>query len=202
MSDLNEKQICEYGGRRIFLEKCSCAGPCEGCPAWRAEKAFKFIVDRAEKHSHIGPLRCVDLLNIITAAANTPAPLPPAHKLTLLGPGVSSKNARRILFKPSGVPFVAPDVKVRFWMKDAARQLSEQWGERPPLDGDLRVDLEIYLGPRQRLDTDNAASSVLDALERGGVIVNDNRISELKARRHKTDRKNPRVEIQIREIES
>jgi Holliday junction resolvase RusA-like endonuclease len=59
------------------------------------------------------------------------------------------------------------------WQRDAQAELRLQWARRPPLErvGWLTVQFRC---PQGRVDLDNALGSVLDALVRAGVLVDDN----------------------------
>jgi len=66
-----------------------------------------------------------------------------------------------------------------------------------PLDGDVRVRIDVYRKAR-RSDLDNALKVVLDCLQ-GYAYHNDAQIVEIHARRY-DDPRNPRVEITVEAI--
>lgn len=68
----------------------------------------------------------------------------------------------------------------------------------PLLQGELRVSLVLYR-PEKRGDVDNYAKTLLDSLQ-GHVYANDRQICELHIVR-RDDRHNPRVEVEISEVE-
>lgn len=75
-----------------------------------------------------------------------------------------------------------------------------------PIQGRCQVDLVCY-EPNARRDPDNVISGarkvILDALQRLGVLAGDGRkyVSKAINDRVEVDRKNPRVEVEIKEIE-
>lgn len=78
--------------------------------------------------------------------------------------------------------------------KAAAAALALAAGCRPVSD-EVSVTVDVYR-PAKRGDLDNTLKSLLDSLT--GVAWNDDsQVSEIKARRYDTDRKNPRVVVTI-----
>jgi Holliday junction resolvase RusA-like endonuclease len=53
------------------------------------------------------------------------------------------------------------------------------------------VQMDVYLGPRQRLDSDNALKVGIDSLVRCGVLHSDANVYESRAIIHKDERNNP-----------
>lgn len=66
------------------------------------------------------------------------------------------------------------------------------------------VEMDVYLGPRQRGDFDNFWKCGLDALVNCGVIHNDSAVDgdKSKCAVHKEDRENPRTEYLVTRLES
>lgn len=64
-----------------------------------------------------------------------------------------------------------------------------------------RVEVHLYLGPRQRLDADNGAKVAIDALTYAGVIHSDTSV-ESHMIPHKDERDNPRTEYIVERLES
>lgn len=114
------------------------------------------------------------------------------HHLVILGKPVSSKNNKGVDTRTGRVFTPAP---VRAWKTSAVRQLKTQW-RAPPILGAVSVDFQVYQGPGQSLDLDNAFAGAMDALQGAGVIKNDYQITRLSAERHR-DRDAPRIEITI-----
>ena len=121
-----------------------------------------------------------------------------AIELVILGLPVSQKNQKRICRTRDGKPFIASSKKVSAWKKAAEAQVREQWGDRKGIDGgiELTVFVRSFLGPRQKIDTDNLAAAPLDILEKSGVIANDYWVRRVISERHR-DVDNPRVELTI-----
>lgn len=71
-------------------------------------------------------------------------------------------------------------------------------GLSAPLSGNLEVKIDVY---RQRRsgDLDNRIKVLLDALQ-GRAYLNDSQVVRIVAERH-DDKENPRVEVEIKEIE-
>jgi crossover junction endodeoxyribonuclease RusA len=67
-----------------------------------------------------------------------------------------------------------------------------------PCDGELVINLDLYR-PRKRGDLDNHIKVVLDALQ-SWAYTNDDQVVEIHAYRH-DDKDNPRVEVEVLEIE-
>jgi Holliday junction resolvase RusA-like endonuclease len=64
-----------------------------------------------------------------------------------------------------------------------------------------RVEVHVYLGPRQRLDADNGGKLLCDALEYAGVIHSDNFVAPFTCHPHKDQRDNPRTEFIVERME-
>jgi hypothetical protein len=60
------------------------------------------------------------------------------------------------------------------------------------------VEVDVYLGPGQRLDADNGGKCAVDALVRAGVIHSDAFVKPFTIRPQKDDRQNPRTEYCVR----
>ena len=65
-----------------------------------------------------------------------------------------------------------------------------------------RVEVHVYLGPRQRLDADNCGKLLCDALENAGVIHSDAFVEDFRVRPHKDERDNPRTEFVVSRMEA
>jgi Holliday junction resolvase RusA-like endonuclease len=119
-------------------------------------------------------------------------------RIVISGNPVSQKNQKRIARTKDGRPFIVSSKKVLAWKKAAQGQIAEQWGSRETIDGgiELAIDIQSYLGPRQKIDTDNLAAAPLDILEKSGVISNDYWVRRVVSERHR-DVDNPRVEITL-----
>ncbi len=65
----------------------------------------------------------------------------------------------------------------------------------PRFSGALRVELRFYRSDNRRVDTDNLAKLVLDALN-GVAWLDDSQIVRLSVEKH-VDRENPRTEVEV-----
>ena len=57
--------------------------------------------------------------------------------------------------------------------KEMRRQLQEQWGDNPPLEGPISLSIEIY--GEGRADADNIIGALMDAAN--GLLWTDDRVS-------------------------
>lgn len=83
------------------------------------------------------------------------------------------------------------------YKKDAAQSAKTQ-GIDSPLTGDLSIAIQVYR-PLKSGDLDNRLKVVLDSLQ-GVAYENDSQIVEIRAWRF-DDKRNPRIEISINEIQ-
>lgn len=71
----------------------------------------------------------------------------------------------------------------RKWKKDFATRAKFAWSPWPLIAGEFRIKIIIgTISGKMRSDIDNAAGSVLDALQDAGLIANDRDCRELVAR--------------------
>lgn len=77
--------------------------------------------------------------------------------------------------------------------------LLQQLDQREVLEGAVRVDIHLFR-PIMAGDIDNRAKVVLDALQ-GFCYVDDKQVCELHMYRHE-DKKEPRVEVVVSEVQS
>jgi Holliday junction resolvase RusA-like endonuclease len=66
------------------------------------------------------------------------------------------------------------------------------------IDGYFEVEVKVFY-PSQRSDLDNALKVVMDCLQSAKVIRNDNKCVKIVAEKY-LDKKNPRVELKIKEV--
>lgn len=62
------------------------------------------------------------------------------------------------------------------------------------------VRVDVYLGPKQRLDADNAGKVALDALQNAGVLHSDAYVHECRLLVHKFQRDRPRTEFLVERL--
>ena len=113
-------------------------------------------------------------------------------KLIIFGRPVSQKNAKRVV---PGIKFPITDKHVARWKKDAIAQLTAQW-HLPKLVKPIPLGIVAYMAKGQSMDCDNLAAGPMDALEKAGVISNDNKFHPLIIGRAR-DWETPRIEIFI-----
>lgn len=100
--------------------------------------------------------------------------------------------------------FLTPEARAFY---DAVAILSRGQSVAPTDDTERRkarysVIVDVYLGPRQHMDFDNAWKCSLDALTRAGIIHNDSAVDGATSNCiiHGNDRENPRTEYKVRRI--
>jgi Holliday junction resolvase RusA-like endonuclease len=62
----------------------------------------------------------------------------------------------------------------RDWMARQVANFRDAWGDRPPIESPVHVYLDLHGKHHRGSDADNLNGSVLDALQKAGVIKNDN----------------------------
>lgn len=123
-------------------------------------------------------------------------------RLTYHGAVLSKKNSKRIIKnRRTGAPVIASNPAAKANENDMVTQFSLHAAR---LEGPIvccAVDIKIFEPNLQRRDIDNQATSILDALVKAGMLVDDSFkcVRELGIRFAGIDRKNPRAEIVITE---
>lgn len=121
-------------------------------------------------------------------------------KLTLYGDPRTKKNSTRILRTRSGTPFVTPSKAF------ADYQTACLWQIRaPPAPISARVNVRCvyYMKTARRVDLANLIEATTDILVKARVLEDDNSkiVAGHDGSRVELDRKNPRVEIEIKKME-
>lgn len=120
--------------------------------------------------------------------------------LTLYGDPRTKKNSARILRTSSGAPFVAPSKAYTDYETDCLRQI-----KRPhsPISARVNVRCVYYMKTARRVDLANLIEATTDILVKAHVLEDDNSkiVAAHDGSRVKIDRKQPRVEIEIEEME-
>ncbi len=120
--------------------------------------------------------------------------------LTLYGNPATKKNSARILRNHSGRPFVAPSKAFVEYEGNCLLQI-----KRPlsPLSARLNVCCIYYMATARRVDLANLIEATTDILVKAGVLEDDNSkiVAAHDGSRVLLDRKNPRAEIEIKEME-
>lgn len=125
-------------------------------------------------------------------------------KLTIYGNPVTKKNSQRILYKFTKfgrkTPFIAPSKAYVDYETDCLRQI-----KRPlsPISARANVRCVYYMKTARRVDLANLIEATTDILVKAGVLADDNSkiVAAHDGSRVELDRKNPRVEIWIEEME-
>lgn len=125
-------------------------------------------------------------------------------KLTLYGNPVTKKNSQRILYKFTKfgrkTPFIAPSKAYVDYETDCLRQIKKP---RSPISARVNVRCVYYMKTARRVDLANLIEATTDILVKAHVLEDDNSkiVAAHDGSRVDLDRKNPRVEIEIEEME-
>lgn len=121
-------------------------------------------------------------------------------KLTLYGDPRTKKNSARILRSRSGGRFVAPSKAYVDYETDCLRQI-----KRPhsPISARVNVRCVYYMATRRKVDLANLIEATCDILVKAKVLADDNSqiVAAHDGSRVDYDKKNPRAEIWIEEME-
>lgn len=125
-------------------------------------------------------------------------------RLTLYGNPVTKKNSQRILYKFTKfgrkTTFIAPSKAYVDYETDCIRQI-----KRPhsPISARVNVRCVYYMKTASRVDLANLIEATTDILVKARVLEDDNSkiVAAHDGSRVELDRKNPRVEIEIEEME-
>ena len=119
---------------------------------------------------------------------------------TLKGPPRTKKNHQRILRGAGGRPTIAQSKEYIQYEKDCLWQIRSP---PQPLAGPVNVKCLYYMPTRRRVDLTNLLEATDDILVRAGVLADDCAavVAGHDGSRVLLDRKNPRVEIEITEME-
>ena len=120
--------------------------------------------------------------------------------LTLYGDPRTKKNSARILRTRSGAPFVAPSKAFEDYQTACLWQIR---APPAPLSARLNVRCIYYMKTARRVDLANLIEATTDILVKARVLEDDNSriVAGHDGCRVELDRKNPRVEIEIEEME-
>lgn len=121
--------------------------------------------------------------------------------ITLIGEPRTKKNSARILKSRSGGRFVAPSKAYADYETDCLRQI-----KRPhsPVSARVNVRCVYYMKTARRVDLANLIEATTDILVKAGVLADDNSkiVAAHDGSRVEHDKKNPRAEIWIEEMEA
>ena len=120
--------------------------------------------------------------------------------LTLYGDPRTKKNSARILKGRSGGRFVAPSKAFVDYQESCLWQI-----KRPhsPVSARVNVRCVYYMQTRRKVDLANLIEATCDILVKAGVLADDNSkiVAAHDGSRVDYDKNDPRVEIEIEEME-
>lgn len=121
-------------------------------------------------------------------------------RATLKGAPRTKKNHQQILKNRSGRPFVAPSKEFLVYQEQCLWQIRTP---RRAISEAVNVKAVYYMPNRRRVDLTNLLEATDDILVRAGVLADDcaSVVAGHDGSRVLLDRKNPRVEIEIVEME-
>ena len=124
----------------------------------------------------------------------------PMLTYTLLGAPRTKKNSQRVFRLPSGGTRIAPSAAYVQYEWDCLRQLPPP---SRPLAGPVNVKCLYFMPTRRRVDLTNLLEATDDILVKAGVLADDCAavVAGHDGSRVLLDRKRPRVEITITEME-
>ena len=115
--------------------------------------------------------------------------------ITIYGQGPSKSNGYRVVVLNGHGSLTRSDALVRY----AANFYLQMGGYRDlGVQGLFELHVDVYFTTMNH-DLDNSLKVLLDCLQKGGAVRNDNRCVKIVARKF-IDRLNPRVELRIVEL--
>nr|DAV49942.1 MAG TPA: Endodeoxyribonuclease RusA [Caudoviricetes sp.] len=120
--------------------------------------------------------------------------------LLIYGEPRTKKNSARILRTRAGAPFVAPSKAYVDYETDCLRQIKRP---RSPISARVNVRCVYYMKTARRVDLANLIEATTDILVKAHVLEDDNSriVAAHDGSRVDYDKKNPRAEILIEEME-
>lgn len=121
-------------------------------------------------------------------------------KLTLYGEPRTKKNSARILQGRGGRRYVAPSAAFEDYQTSCLWQIRSP---HSPISARVNVRCVYYMKTARRVDLANLIEATCDILVKARVLEDDNSkvVAAHDGSRVELDRKNPRVEIEIEEME-
>lgn len=119
-------------------------------------------------------------------------------KLVVKGNVKAKKNNKRVMYnKATGKPFIMTDKSTDEYIKDAIKQLKEQFEHYKIVNYPITVQMVFYYPTKHRKDMDNSMTTILDCMKSAGVIEDDDvtHVNELYSYFGGYDKDDPRVEI-------
>lgn len=121
-------------------------------------------------------------------------------KITLYGDPRTKKNSARILQGRGGRRFVAPSAAFEDYQTSCLWQIH---APPEPISARVNVRCVYYMATLRKVDLANLIEATCDILVTTGVLADDNSriVAAHDGSRVELDRKQPRVEIEIKEME-
>lgn len=122
-------------------------------------------------------------------------------KFTIPGRPITKKNSMRILRNPkTGAAFLAASKQYIAYQESAGYYIPCKWAM---IDRPVNIKCIYYMPTRGKVDLVNLLEATCDILVRYGVLVDDNCdiVASHDGSRRLFDKQNPRVEIEIEDIE-
>lgn len=119
-------------------------------------------------------------------------------KLVVHGNVKAKKNNKTMAInRRTGKMFPMTDKATTEYIKDAIKQLKEQFDGNKVTGYPISVQMVFFYPTKHRKDIDNSMSTILDCMKTAGVIEDDDcvHVNELYAFFGGYDKENPRVEI-------
>lgn len=123
-------------------------------------------------------------------------------KLVIQGPPRTKKNSQRICInRKTGIRFVKPSEAYERYLEDAGMFISEM--ARKDIRTPVNVKCVYFMPTRSKVDLVNLLEATLDIMVNYNVLADDNSsiVAGHDGSRVDYDKHNPRVEIEIEEIE-
>lgn len=122
-------------------------------------------------------------------------------QLTILGQPITKKNSQRIIWLGNGRPSIAPSKSFVRYQKCAGVFIPGTIRKR--FNGCYNVKCVYFMPTRRKVDLNNLLESTCDILVHYGVLEDDNSniVHAHDGSRVRYDKQNPRVEIEITEVD-
>ena len=119
---------------------------------------------------------------------------------TLYGPPRTKKNSQQIRRTAAGRPFVAPSKAFAAYERSCLAQIKPPYR---PVSAAVNVKCVYYMPTKRRVDLTNLLEATDDILVKAGVLADDCAavVAAHDGSRVLLDRENPRVEIEVTEME-
>lgn len=121
-------------------------------------------------------------------------------RITLLGDPITKKNSQRIIMA-GGKPRIIPSRQYKEYEEACLWQIS---GKYRMIDKPVNVGCKYYLRTDRKVDLLNLMEATMDILVEAFVLADDNRkiVAKHDGCAVYVDKKNPRVEIEITEVQN